>query len=116
MDKLQQIKSLSSELSENALFNYSKRGILILMELFSWITFLTLFIIGIWITTYTPSYNFDESNEIKWENNEINNFCNSMGLICILLSFLIVVVAFFIRRTRRKKVQVYQLTQMIKSL
>jgi len=86
------------------------------MEFISWIVSLALFCIGLKVIFYTPSYKFDDSNQVEWKNNEINSFLDSMGLICILLSLSVLIVAFFIRRTRRKKAQVYELTQLIKNL
>ena len=86
------------------------------MEFISWIVSVALFCIGIKIIFYTPSYEFDKSNTISWENNEINGFLDTIGLVCIFLSLAVVIITFFIRRTRRKKAQVYELTQFIKNL
>jgi hypothetical protein len=116
MDQLQQIKSLSNELSENVLFNYSKRGVLILMELISWAVTFCLFGLGIKLLTFMPSAKIDDSNTVYVQNRDLESLLSMAGLVCLVLSFLVLLITLFIRRTRRKKTQVYQLTQLIRNL
>lgn len=116
MSQLQQIKSLSNELSENALFSYSKRGVLILMEILGYLISIGIFAGGLSIAFWLPSYKFHNGIVISAKIPELQIILILFGLGFVFLSFLSMLITRYLRRLRRKKAQVYELTQLIKNL
>jgi hypothetical protein len=116
MSQLQQIKSLSNELSENALFSYSKRGILILMEILGYLISIGIFIGAFIIALYVPNYKLSNHVKISVDSPKLTELLFGVGFIFILFSIISLMITLYIRRMRRKKAQVYELTQLIKNL
>lgn len=120
MDELLKIKKLSNEIGEHSFFSITKRGIMWTVELIGWISTICLMIVSAYLFTYTPSLlvALDEKNkvELKSDIDKLNNLFIVLGSIVVVLAMLVLIVTLYIKRARKKKAKIHELTTMIKAL
>jgi hypothetical protein len=120
MDEINRIKKLANEIGEHSFFSITKRGIMITMEVIGWLSSLLMLIVSLSLFFYLPSIAFplNESTnvEMRIENNPLKETFHLLSFLALIVAFMIVIMTIFIRRTRKKKAKIHELTTLIKAL
>lgn len=119
-DQIQEIKSLAAGLEEHAVFFYSKKAFLLILEFAGWLIFTILLVLALYLLFFVPYTIIQLSDNVtmrvELHSQELKSLFYLMSGILLIFDLPLLLITLFIRRFRKKKATVYELINKIKSI